>query len=191
MPASEIIEFCNTVRDRSKENWNAFNLLLQNGNYGVAIGLLRQEVDSLVRVAYLNSFNTNFNEQERLIHDFLNGERWHRISANGKKQWITDKEMVNLEGGWVRIVYNFGCKLIHLSDYHSYNRNDPFQKINRIEKGEIIDYLNFYHQYPFADISMEKFVPYLPKVMKKIIDNAGYYVRGIEENIRQQNDSNT
>ena len=191
MPASEIIEFCDTVRDRSKENWDAFNLLLQNGNYGVAIGLLRQEVDSLVRVAYLNSLNTNSNEQERLVHEFLKGERWHRISDNGKKQWITDKEMVDLEGGWVRIVYNFGCKLIHLSDYHSYNRSDPFQKINRVEKDEIIDYLNFYHQYPFSDIRMDQFVPYLPKVMKKIIDNAGYYVRGIEENLGQQNVSDT
>jgi len=42
--------------------------------------------------------------------------------------------------------------------------------------------LKHYHAYHHASISMSQFIPYLPKVMNKIVDNVAYYVQEIEEN---------
>ena len=181
MSISEITEFCSTIRDRTKEHKEAFDTLMNNGNYGVAIGLLRQELDSLIHATYISCLGPKTVEAKRLVNDFLIGNKWYHITAKGKKQLITDKEMVELEGGWVTMVYHFGCKLIHLSDYHSYSRNDPFQKMTADQIAEVIGYLEYYHGYPFSDISMNKFVPYLPKIIQKIIDNCAYYVNDIEE----------
>jgi hypothetical protein len=181
MSQNDVIEFCKTVRDRSKENIEAFNVLLRNGNFGVAIGLLRQEVDSLIRVSYLSELGANSDEAKRLIADFVAGKQWYRTSPNGKKQRITDREMVDSQCGWISLVYSFGCKLIHLSDYHSYTRNDPFLKMEDREKEEIIEYLRYYHHYPYSSISLNLFIDYLPNVMEKILSNSNSYVEQIEE----------
>ncbi|TVP61869.1 MAG: hypothetical protein EA343_13305 [Nodularia sp. (in: Bacteria)] len=178
-----INEFCQTVRERSIEHQKAVSILLENGIIGVAITVLRQEIDSLIRVSYLYSLGANSVESERLIANFVSGKQWDRATPNGKMQKITDKDMVDLEKGWVEVVYKFGCKLIHLSEYHSYNRNDPFLKLDSESKTKIINYLKDYHQYPYETISKEQFTSYISKILKKIVDNTDYYLKEIENNV--------
>jgi hypothetical protein len=66
MSQNDLIEFCNTVRDRSNENLKSFKLLVDNQNYGVAVGLVRQEIDSLIRVAYLYNIGNDETQIKRL-----------------------------------------------------------------------------------------------------------------------------
>ncbi|MCB1194331.1 MAG: hypothetical protein KDK90_28110 [Leptospiraceae bacterium] len=168
----EIKEFCSTIRSRSKEHQDAFNLLVKNGNYGLSISILRQEIDSLIRAAYIYCLGIKTDEAEKLIKDFVEDKKWFNVTNNGKRQLITDKEMVNLHGGWVSVVYDFGCKLIHLSKYNAYKKTDPFINMETDKKNEIIGYLKYHHEYNFSDISLNKLIPYLPKIMHKIVDNS-------------------
>jgi hypothetical protein len=156
---------------------------LRNGSFSVAVGLLRQELDSLIRVAYLSEQGASSQTARALMADSVNGNQWTTATANGRYRRITDREMLDIAahlGGWVEIIYLFGCKLIHLSDMHDYEVSDPFAKLSNQTRQEIITYLHDYHGYPYPDIDQPKFEAYLPKVMQKLIENVTYYVAEIE-----------
>ncbi|GAX36935.1 hypothetical protein [Nodularia sp. NIES-3585] len=176
--SSSIIEFCQLVRDRSTEHQEAVNLLLENGIIGVAVGLLRQEIDSFIRVSHVFSTIHAISEKAQdLIADFMSGKKWP----------VNDGEMLRNEGGWVKLIYQLSCNLIHLSNYHSYNRNDPF--VNLVDsntKTEIINYLNHKHGYPDNTISKEQFIPYISKILAKIVSNTDYHLKEIEKYASQQ-----
>lgn len=50
---SSIESFCRQVRSRSKEHQKAIGLLSEAGLAGQMVAILRQELDSMVRVIYL------------------------------------------------------------------------------------------------------------------------------------------
>jgi len=50
--------FFRQVTARSEEHKQSFDLLYHAGHYGVCIGIIRQEIDSMMRVAYLNDPDT-------------------------------------------------------------------------------------------------------------------------------------
>jgi hypothetical protein len=64
-------KFCRQVRSRSSENQAAFQILTSAELHAPAIGLLRQELDSMIRVVYLLELNAA--ERFRLIDDSVNG----------------------------------------------------------------------------------------------------------------------
>ena len=176
---SEIETFCRQVRARSAENRQAMQAL--RALPGPMISVLRQELDSLVRVVFLLAQDDR-SYRHRLIEDSVSGRRWrHRDS----KQTVTDREMVDLTDtlhGWTKSVYAFGCAFIHLSNLHDHQTRDPLQQITESERTAILDHLRSYHGGPhggspgFAEI-----VPYLPMVFTKIADNLEYYVRQVEQ----------
>jgi len=171
--------FCSQVKLRSEENQGAFSLLLDHGYFGVAVGLLRQELDSLIRVSYLWREDIKVLEGERLIKDAVEGKQWEVVTPKGKPIRLTDREMLKLAnylGGWEGIVYDFGCKFIHLSNYHLYQAVDPLQSIKPEEKKSLILYLKRYHDYPHNEISFALVKPYLPKVMQKISENIEFFL---------------
>lgn len=191
---TSVEKFCRQIRERSRENQDSLTILLNNQNYGIAIGLLRQELDSLIRVAYLSDMGMTNSESKRLIDESVSGNQWKKKARSGKDVRITDREMIDLSskiGGWVNIIYSFGCKLIHLSDFHDYKSTDPFEKMETENKQEVIRYLHRYHQYPYSGIDMNKLVEYLPNVMKKLVDNVSYYVSDIEKKCSEKNTKNT
>ncbi len=181
----EIIEkFCNQVSLRTAENYSAFNLLVESECFGVAIGILRQELDSLIRVSYLWHEDIEINEGLKLMQDSLNGKKWEKLSVKGKKIKITDREMVELArhlGGWEKVIYDFGCNLIHLSNYHSYKECDPLVALSSDKKAEIVSYLRSYHCYPHSGLNFDLLKPYLPKVIEKLKDNINYFLEAISE----------
>jgi hypothetical protein len=175
---SDIKEFCRIVRQRSSENINASSVLLRVGLIGHVIGVLRQELDSMVRVIYL--LNQPENERSILLRQTLTGNKWRL--ASGKQ--VTDKDMMALAdklNGWTLSVYKFGCAFIHLSPFHYYQLCDPFDNISETDKDDMVRHLNHYHGYPMdADLNIKSITMYLPMIQEKISSNLECYLRDLE-----------
>lgn len=131
--------FCGMIRNRSEENRQAMRCF--PGPYRVlspAFSILRQELDSMIRVIYLLSIRS-VTERRRLIKSTIQGEKWKVKTSKGKWSDVTDREMVNLAQqlqGWTQSVYKFGCAFVHLSDFHNHLTENPFDKLKDL-KGEI------------------------------------------------------
>lgn len=95
MDCDSINKFCNIAEQRSAENVASFRVLYENNLYGQCFSVLRQELDTMVRMIYI----LNFDDREirlRLINQTLNGEKWSLLTPKGKLKIITDKEMVKI-----------------------------------------------------------------------------------------------
>ena len=181
MAAESLVAFCRAVRERSTENRDAMHRLMAGRLIGNAVGVFRQELDSLVRVLYLLSIRDKAYRQ-KLIDDTVAGKRWRRRDS---KAYVTDREMVdaaNRMHGWAESVYRFGCAFIHLSKLHDYHTTDPFLALPAEERAQLLDHLRRYHGGPdggapiFADI-----VPYLPRVLDKISSNLKVYIADLSK----------
>ena len=176
--------FCQLLRNRSEENKKSFYILFQNRLYGNCFSVLRQELDSMVRVIYLLN-ETDLNKRESFIQQTLNGEKWSFVNHNGKNQKVTDSDMVELAdslNGWTQNVYKFGCAFIHLSNFHDYQSEDPFQSLEDSDKDNIINQLRSYHGANFnRDSSLNDLIHFLPSVMDKISSNYECKIKSIEE----------
>jgi hypothetical protein len=172
-------KFCKIVRERSKENKLAIAMLSRAGLTGQIMSVLRQELDSMVRVIFLLS--RDLDERNHLINLTLSGKKW-KLRNNAK---VTDKEMVELAdtlNGWTNSVYKFGCAFVHLSSFHEYAFNDPFENLESNEINSIKTHLNNYHGFPMVtDLNMKSISPYLPLVFDKIEGNLECYVKHLEE----------
>lgn len=173
--------FCQMIRNRSRENQSA--ILRISDSISPAISILRQELDSMVRVIYL--LNQTKTERERLIQLTLQGKKWNSVSNNGKYQPLTDKMLVSLANaleGWTEYVYKFGCSFTHLSDFHNYHSKNPFDSISTTDKANILNYMRQYHGGPMTDdITIGEFARYIPAVFEKISSNLECYLKDLEK----------
>ena len=173
-------QFCEIIRQRSQAHKKAIDLLSESDLTGQVMSVLRQELDSMVRVIYLLSLSLN--ERSSLINLTLTGKKW----KIGKTR-ITDKQMVDLAdtlNGWTKSVYKFGCAFIHLSSFHDYVNNDPFKNIDDEEYDSIKLHLNNYHDFALANhLTILEIKPYLPKVFNKIQSNLECYINHLEQQI--------
>ncbi len=179
-------KFCELVRNRTKENKNGMSALCRgNETISPMMSILRQELDSMVRVIYLLSIK-NLNLRENLISSTLEGKKWQIPTNNGKIKNITDKEMVELSQklhGWSKSVYKFGCSFIHLSNFHNHASQNPFGLLPQEEQKNIIEHMRSYHGWPHSDCpTMEKLSLYFPQVLEKISGNLECYLKQLEEN---------
>lgn len=176
--------FLSLVKARSSENNESFNLLYDHGKYSVCIGLLRQELDTLLRLYYLWRSETTDNEAGELMKASIQGKKWKYLNEKGKLVKLTDSNMLQFAlflGGWEKVVYDFGCKAIHLSDLHAYQTRDPFELVNVETKNKVIAYLKSCHGYDKQSISMDSLYEYLPKVMEKLSENVAFYIEELED----------
>ena len=131
----------------------------------IEVSILRMELDSLIRVIYLNHRCDGMRRAELLT----------RATTPGLKFGIFDRDMVDFaEGltGWARRVYDYSNAFIHLSSQHDYGAHDPFQHLDRDERTAIASYLQQYHGGTVAAIStFEEVADYIPKVFDKIAKN--------------------
>lgn len=162
--------FCRQVRQRSEDNRKAMGLLHGAGLLGQQVGLLRQELDSMIRVIYLLSI-TDRDRRRQLVGASIQGTTWR--TENSRR--VTDRDMVDLAQrlhGWVGEVYRFGCAFIHLSGYHDYRSRDPIEALASDERANIVQYLRHYHGGPLnEDFTFPDLEPYLPRVFDKIASN--------------------
>lgn len=171
--------FCRQVRSRSKEHQQAMCLLSSAGLAGQMIAVLRQELDSMVRVIYLLAQSCE--RRTLLIESSVNGKKWSQQNSKGA---ITDREMVDLAQhlqGWTRSVYKFGCAFIHLSNLHDYNDRDPLTELPVEERADILGHCRYYHGGPVSDeATFQDMIPYFPSVLEKISQNLEFYLEHLE-----------
>ena len=155
------------MRERSLANEQAMHQL--SGLPGHQVGILRQELDSMVRAIWLGHCSAA--ERQRLAEMFQQSGEFRQVSGGR----ITDVAMVALAGrlhGWTQRVYKFGCAFIHLSTAHDFQNRDPFLELSVSDRREIIEHISNYHfirlpeTFGFADL-----IPVLPQVFEKIRGN--------------------
>jgi uncharacterized protein YbgA (DUF1722 family) len=178
-------DFCNIIRKRSEENHKALSYFPEHSNVlSHAVSILRQELDSMIKVIYLLSIK-NLSERNRLIQLTLKGKKWNRLHANNKYRTITDKDMVDLAQklhGWTASVYRFGCAFIHLSNFHDHVSTNPFEKLPTEEKRDLLDHLRYYHGGPATDNpNIDELSQYIPRILEKITSNLECYLKELEE----------
>ncbi|MEQ1546777.1 hypothetical protein [Methyloglobulus sp.] len=177
-------QFLSQAKARSVENSDSFKILHEQKKYAVCIGLLRQELDTLIRVSYLWHEDTTPNRARKLMELSANGKEWGEINLKGKFIRITDRKMVDLAshlGGWEQLIYNYGCKLIHLSNFHLHQAFDPVATLDKAEKDNIIKYLSTYHSYSKSDLIFSDVTEYLPLVMEKLTNNVDFYIKELKD----------
>ena len=165
--------FTRQVLSRSVDHQKAMSLLAQAHIPSQMIAILRQELDSMIRVIYLLSLDSA--RRLELMEASVSGQQWRRPDGRGR---ITDLEMVELAEqlqGWVRSVYKFGCAFIHLSNLHDYNDRDPMTLIGCDERDTILEHCRRYHGGP-ENSGFEDLLPYLPQALEKVSGNLEEYV---------------
>jgi hypothetical protein len=172
--------FCRQVRARSNDHGNAIHLLHLGGISSQIVPILREELDSMIRVIYLLSIS-DMAYRDELIKASVEGRKWKEKDSNKP---ITDRKMVDLANklqGWTESVYRFGCGFIHLSNFHDYKERDPMDIISVEEKESILEHMRCYHGGPLeVDPKFEDLFFYLPMVFRKIADNLECYVGHLE-----------
>jgi hypothetical protein len=171
--------FSRQVRNRSAENKRVMKVLYRMNAIGQMISVLRQELDSIIRVIYLIAQPEP--RRSQLIEASVNGEIWRQEHSRGR---VTDKEMVELAStleGYCGSVYKFGCAFIHLSNMHDYNDRDPLVLISSEDREEILGYCRAYHGGPKGDnVSFQDLMPYIPKAFNKVSANLDCYLESLE-----------
>lgn len=176
--------FCEMVRNRSEENRRAIRCFSSpHGVLSPAISILRQELDSMVRIIYLLSVKDP-DERSRLIRSTMQGEKWKVRTEEGGLRNVRDRDMVNLAQhlqGWTQSVYSFGCAFVHLSDFHNHLVQNPFQSLASSEKQNLLRHMRHYHGGPLHDDpDMVELSAYVPSVFDKIADNLKCYLDQLE-----------
>jgi hypothetical protein len=155
-------------------------LMFENHLLGQMVAILRQELDSMIRVIYLLSV-PDHRYRRQLIEASINGQQW---TVKGKKARITDKEMAKLASslhGWSASVYKFGCAFIHLSACHDYGDRDPLAALPDDERFDLLQHMRYYHGGPVeANPSFQALGPYLPGVLDKVASNLECYLQQLE-----------
>jgi hypothetical protein len=171
--------FCRQVRARSAEHRQAVRSL--QGLPGQIVSVLRQELDSMVRVIFLLA-QPDRQYRHALLEAAVHDRKW---TAKGSRRRIADREMVDLANGlhgWTESVYRFGCGFIHLSGLHDYRSRDALDQLDDQEKQAVLGHLRFYHGGPSQQTPTFKDIePFLPRVFEKIADNLECYVRQLEQ----------
>ncbi len=150
------------------------------------MSILRQELDSLVRVLYLLTI-PDIEERKRLMACTVNGERWKTKNPKGKHVTVTDAMMVEASKqfeGWASSVYKFGCAFIHLSNFHGYNDSNPLETLTDQEKLDVLNHMRHYHHGPESDNpTFKDLARYFPGVFDKIKSNLESYLDDLADEV--------
>lgn len=175
-------DFLRLIKSRSDEHEMAFSRI--HDLPGSMMSILRQELDSLIRVLYLLAI-PDIEERKRLMACTVNGERWTITTPKGKQHVVTDAMMVKVSEkfeGWARSVYKFGCAFIHLSNFHGYNSSNPLETLSAEEKADVLEHMRHYHHGPESDNpTFQELARYFPKVFEKIKGNLEYYLEDLAQ----------
>jgi len=173
-------KFCRQIRSRSAEHRQAVRLLQPADVPSQIVAILRQELDSMIRVIYLLTISDNDRRAE-LIRASVEGRNWTKA---GSSRRITDRDMLDVANrlhGWSESVYRFGCGFIHLSRFHDYRERDPMETIRADEKETILKHMHYYHGgLLFPNPGFRDLIPYLPRVFEKISANLECYLHDLE-----------
>ncbi|MBI6781617.1 hypothetical protein [Pseudomonas syringae] len=174
----EVAVFTRQIALRSTDHKRAMQLVSAANIPSQMMAILRQELDSMVRVIYLLAQEPA--RRDELITASVNGELWRQPNGRGR---VTDHEMVELAQhlqNWARSVYKFGCAFIHLSNLHDYNDRDPLQQLPAAERDAVLEHCRHYHGGPVGS-DFSELVPYLPSVLEKVSSNLEHYLQQLRD----------
>lgn len=150
---------------------------MERGWWAIAGAVLRMELDSMIRVVYLLRTPE---ARDRILASSVAGKGFN----DGGR--VPDGKMTTVAGaenGWVRAVYEFGNKFVHLTDAHDYAEADPFVAYEK--RGEVIRFINQYHPGPDdglgQDATLRDLAAYAPRVLEKITTNLRIYTASLRE----------
>jgi len=105
----------------------------------------------------------------------VNSSYWTNDSLRNEKILISD--------GWVYYVYVIGSSFTHLSSLENFNSKDSLlEYIDLDSANAIISSFNTLHMTDLSiDSTIKEIIFHLPKVVKKMIDNANYSINEIEK----------
>ena len=104
------------VLNRSLELYDGFLLLAKKGNYGCCMGLLRMQLDNILR--FYGVLITE--DQHKTANEIFNGTQLNKIKDKDGNQ-LRDFYLVKClseQNDWIEHVYKLCCGYIHLSDQH-------------------------------------------------------------------------
>ncbi|GAB4119851.1 MAG: hypothetical protein Kow00104_02560 [Rhodothalassiaceae bacterium] len=152
---------------------------------GQMVSILRQELDSRVRVVFLLA------QKDRTFRNIpisaaVSGRFWTQPGTEPRKERrITDRDMIDLADrlhNWTRSVYKYGCAFIHLSNLHDYGARDPFLSLPDGERESILTHMRYFHGGPCGpNPTFRDLIPFLPDVFEKIASNLECYLEDLEK----------
>jgi hypothetical protein len=177
---SSLSKFCRQIQNRSIESQAAIPWLCSNFLYSPAIAILRQELDSLIRLEYLLSLEQD--ERNQLIEFSVTGKTWTKPGTNSR---LTDKAMVEGAGKhlpWSALVYKIGCSFIHLSNLHDYQNQQPVDVLSKADLESLIRYVREYHGGVLnKDSTFEEFFQFIPEIFQKGSKNVERRIEALEK----------
>lgn len=105
-----------SVLERSLNLLQGFNLLLSHGGYTTGVGLLRMQLDNVLRFHGVVMSANPHDVANKIFH----GVQLRTIKDRAGKR-MTDARLVELlaiRNPWVNHIYDIACSYIHLSDQH-------------------------------------------------------------------------
>jgi hypothetical protein len=177
--------FINSIKSRMEENKKAFSLLMQEKLYSLIGSILRLELDSLIRMAYINS-KKDESDKEVLLSQFINGNRW-----SYEKKLVTDRMMLNnlmcrLGLGWAEPIYDICCAFIHLSPYHDWGEIEPTNNLTIENRKTIVEHVKA-HQHKDLDLNFGFYdlVSIADGIFDKLQGNLKCEIETFEKNIME------
>jgi len=117
-------DFYTLLKKRSVDNVKAFNACYETYCFGQCISILRQELDSYMRVLFIESLDNEENKK-LLMEQTLRNKKWVYLTKGGLRKKVTDSEIFKATSrlnSWESMVYRFGCSFIHLSSFHDIDK---------------------------------------------------------------------
>ena len=124
--------FCRQTRARSTEHREAIHLLHGRRLLSQVVAILRQELDSMVRVIFLLSIADKPYRQQ-LIDASVNGAKW---TVKGKTPVSQTAKWSNSHSLFMagQSPFTSLAAFIHLSSFHDYERRDPLLARRRMRR---------------------------------------------------------
>jgi len=184
---TELGSFCRSVRARSNEHRRALGVLAPENLYVPMASVLRQELDSMIRVIFLLERPS---DRVHLLEQFASHQKWTREIGGSRISDAQMKEVANRLRGWTASVYAFGCAFVHLTNMHDYASSDPFQTMDLDSRTAILQHLRAYHQgAPSSDdVTFLDIAPMMPNVLEKIASNLECYLQKLERGDQSASD---
>ena len=147
-------QFFEAIKKRSDEHKKAFEFAVQEKLYGQMGAIIRQELDSLLRVDYFKRLSEQ--EKKDTLAKFLANEKRtfpsdaNMLETNTIKYELPSKDcdeeielmLGAMSMGWTRFIYSIGCSLIHLTQLHNSGEVEPQLAFTDEERREIVEGVN-------------------------------------------------
>ena len=129
-------QFFDAISQRSEEHQKAFDYAIKEKLYSQVGSIIRQELDSLIRLSYYECLSES--DRQKIIKKFFAGEKVFpndTTLVNG----VDSKGLLNKlpQLGWAKHIYKVGCEFVHLTQLHNWEQGEPQLNFTNAERQDI------------------------------------------------------